>query len=497
MTQTICLNMIVKDESHIITETLIKLTNKIKFDYYVICDTGSSDNTPKLIEEFFKNKKINGEIHFHTWKNFGHNRTLALKEACGKSDYVLIFDADDSIEGEFILPELTLEGYMLKFGNESNAYERMCLVKNTIIWKFIGVLHEYITADRDVSQGSLHGNYHIISGRTSSRNKDPEKYLKDAKILEEGYYTAIESGDTIFNRYVYYCANSYSDAGDKENAIKWYTLTLKSMGWFDERYNACLRLYELTGTQQFLVESFHHNPRRVEGIYLLIRHFCCENKHSIALGYYNFIKSYYENEYPTDDLSTKLFARTLDYTFYLPYYLIIVCEKMKDYSTGVKMYTFIFKKMHDTLLAGEWWIKNVLFNLQFFITHVTDTSFFEDLKVFLKFLIERGISVDYPFLEKYTNNPTILFYTGFSETPWNITFSETHALGGSERAVIHLAKELSKKYSVLITGDVLDEKIHGITFIHRFKLENQALHFKYIIVSRYISFFTIFPNICY
>ena len=49
MTQTICLNMIVKDESHIITETLTKLTNKIKFDYYVICDTGSSDNTKKYI----------------------------------------------------------------------------------------------------------------------------------------------------------------------------------------------------------------------------------------------------------------------------------------------------------------------------------------------------------------------------------------------------------------------------------------------------------------
>ena len=30
------------------------------------------------------------------------------------------------------------------------------------------------------------------------------------------------------------------------------------------------------------------------------------------------------------------------------------------------MYNFIFNKMEDTLYAGEWWIKNLLFNLQFF-----------------------------------------------------------------------------------------------------------------------------------
>jgi GR25 family glycosyltransferase involved in LPS biosynthesis len=484
--------MIVKNESHIITETLEKLTNKIKFDYYVICDTGSDDNTPDLIEEFFKNKGIPGEIKIHVWKDFGYNRTLALKEAFGKSDYVLIFDADDSIEGNFVVPDLTLEGYMLKFGNSSSAYDRMCLVKNTMVWRYVGVLHEYITADRDISKGTIQGDYYIISGRTSSRNKDPNKYLNDAKILEKGYHDAIATGDNLSHRYVYYCANSYSDAGDRENAIKWYKLTLKSMGWFDERYNACLKLYEFTGEEHFLVESFHHNPRRVEGIFNLVKHYCCENQHSIAMGYYNFIKGYYENEYPTDDLSTKLFARTLDYTFYLPYYMIIVCEKVKDYITGLKMYDFIFNKMEDTLYAGEWWIKNLLFNLQFF-----DYDKLPGLKNFLTFLIDHNIPVDFPFLEKYLpekKNETILFYTGFADSPWNLSYSKTNALGGSERAVVHLAKEFSKKYNVTIIGDVIDEQIDNISFIHRFKVENQSLHFKYIIVSRYVSFFTIFPK---
>jgi GR25 family glycosyltransferase involved in LPS biosynthesis/tetratricopeptide (TPR) repeat protein len=492
--------MIVKNEAHIIEDTLEKLTNKIKIDYYVICDTGSDDQTPELIKSFFEKKGIDGFIKFHEWKDFGHNRTLALQEAYCKSDYLLVFDADDHIEGNFILPDkLTEDGYMLKFGNSTSSYDRMCLIKNNIRWRYIGVLHEYITADFDVSKGSITGDYYIVSGRTSSRNKDPGKYLKDAKILENGYYTALKNNDSIFNRYVYYCANSYSDAGDQENAIKWYKMTLKSMGWFDERYNSCLRLFELTGDQTYLVESFHHNPRRVEGMYTLIRHYCCENQYTIAMGYYNFIKGYYEHDYPTDDISTKLFARTLDYNFYLPYYMIIVCEKTRDYSTGIKMYLVIFEKMNDCLLAGEWWVKNLLFNMQFFMDHITDNSFFEKLKVFLQFLITAGISFDFPFLEKYLPvTETILFYTGFSDFLWNITYSQSNALGGSERAVLCLAKELSKKYKILIVGDVLEETItvggNSISFVHRFKMEKQKLHFKYIIVSRYVSFFTIFPN---
>ena len=46
---TICLNMIVKNESHIIIETLKNLCHYIPFAYWVISDTGSTDDTKKLI----------------------------------------------------------------------------------------------------------------------------------------------------------------------------------------------------------------------------------------------------------------------------------------------------------------------------------------------------------------------------------------------------------------------------------------------------------------
>ena len=42
--KSICLNMIVKNESHIIIETLKNLCSYIDFGYWVISDTGSTDN---------------------------------------------------------------------------------------------------------------------------------------------------------------------------------------------------------------------------------------------------------------------------------------------------------------------------------------------------------------------------------------------------------------------------------------------------------------------
>ena len=69
----LCLNMIVKNESHIIEERLEDLTNKIHFDYYVICDTGSTDNTKEIIRSLFEKKNIPGELHEHEWSDFGTN----------------------------------------------------------------------------------------------------------------------------------------------------------------------------------------------------------------------------------------------------------------------------------------------------------------------------------------------------------------------------------------------------------------------------------------
>ena len=182
---SICLNMIVKNESHIIEKTLTNLCSYIEFDAYYISDTGSTDNTISIIREFFHKRNIPGEIEQVVWRDFGFNRTLSLQMAFRKTDYLLIFDADDAIHGNFVMPDkLTHDAYQLKLG-DSFVYLRTLIVNNRKRWKFIGVLHEYITCiDKEESSAIIEGAYYVESGRGGNRSSNPNKYINDATVLE-------------------------------------------------------------------------------------------------------------------------------------------------------------------------------------------------------------------------------------------------------------------------------------------------------------------------
>ena len=76
--------MIVKNESSVIQRCLDQLVGIV--DYISICDTGSTDDTVSIIQQWIiRNKKEgnieNGTVHHHVWKNFGHNRTLSARSA--------------------------------------------------------------------------------------------------------------------------------------------------------------------------------------------------------------------------------------------------------------------------------------------------------------------------------------------------------------------------------------------------------------------------------
>ena len=236
---SICLNMIVKNEAHVIKDTLDNLWKYIKFSYYVISDTGSTDDTKKIITNFFKSKNVKGKIYDDEWKDFGYNRSLALKYAnkCQHiAKYVFIFDADDRIHGTMHLPvNISHDSYYLKFGS-GVQYKRVLLVNNMLEWNFIGVLHEYINciSKNNNNVGMIDGDYYIDSGKSGARSKDPDKYKKDALVLEKAFYEEEKNNGRLKVRYAFYCAQSYRDADDKQNALKWYMKRAELKDWHEE-----------------------------------------------------------------------------------------------------------------------------------------------------------------------------------------------------------------------------------------------------------------------
>ena len=415
--KTICLNMIVKNEAHIIADTLEHLNKYIKFDYWVISDTGSTDATKEIIKEFYKKKGIPGELVEHSWKDFGYNRTQAFKVAYKKTDYVFVWDADDEISGNFSMPsELTADSYKFIFGNESGfRYNRCQLFNNNLNWCYKGVLHEYADClEPSKPAEAILGDYYFISGRRGDRSKDPNKYLKDALVLEKGFTEAFEAKDHLYNRYAFYCAQSYNSCNMYEKSIEWYKKALTLNLWVQERYICCLEIYDMYEKLKkseeglrYLVESFKYDNERVECIYRLIKHYCIHESSEVAYAYYTLIQDFYENKYlnQQDRLSEKLFAKKDEHDFYLPYYMIIVSERTKHLETAAKMYSMIFKL--EYLHASEWWIRNLIHNIQFCIEALPkDLDFLQSMLLYLEKLYARGIRLEdshYTVIEKVIN----------------------------------------------------------------------------------------------
>lgn len=281
--KTICVNMIVKNETKVITRCLG--TVKPIIDYWVIVDTGSTDGTQELIKDFMKD--VPGELHERPWVNFGHNRTEALELAKGKADYILVIDADETLrfDPDFKLPDLDQDLYYITTEYGGTKYARIQLVNNHLNWKWQGVLHETLESPDIKTRGQITGMYNVVY-TDGARSTDPQKYQKDAALLEKALID-----DPTNTRYVFYLAQSYRDAGDLEPALKNYEKRIALGGWDQEIYWSMLQaaiLQEgLNMPEEKILkgyyDAYNFRPTRAEAINRLANYYRRHNNY--ASGY--------------------------------------------------------------------------------------------------------------------------------------------------------------------------------------------------------------------
>lgn len=535
---TLCLNMIVKNESTILPRLFESVSSII--DCYCICDTGSTDNTVELITTFFKNKDIPGKVVVEPFKDFCHNRNFALTSCVGMSDYVLLLDADMVLSvGKFNNKTLNTnyDSFSLLQGSETFSYPNVRIVRNNGEFKYTGVTHEYISSPNQKNTTGLDKGVLFINDIGDGCSKE-HKFERDIVLLTQGIKD--EPNNT---RYHFYLANSFRDSNKHAQAIVYYKKLLEfDTAWHQEKYLACLNIYECyTHLKReidgivYLVGAYKWDNERVECIYRLVKYYCCNSMHDIAFLYYTLIQKYFETKFLSDNVFLKLFTKYTEYAFYLPYYMIIVSDKVNRSEIGIKMYEIIFAK--QLMGINEWWLNNLVYNLQFFIGKVDkkNTQFFRSCETYFNALHANGFTIKPDLLEKYIQcglkpknlkmgitqpspssslQPTtavlapvtnivknctsnkILFYVGFSNHHWNLSYRLSNSLGGSETAVAYLSTCLDKKYDVYVCGDVIEEKVDNITYVS-FKglqslIDNNTFHT--IIVSRYIGFFEMFPT---
>ncbi|MFC9278890.1 glycosyltransferase [Streptomyces collinus] len=236
MKSTVCLNMIVKDEAHVIRRCLESVRSLI--DTWVIVDTGSTDGTQDVIREVYGD--LPGRLYERPWKGFDGSRTEAIELARDSADYLLFMDADDMMESGpgARMPELGLDAYQLDVRNGTFTYTRRALVSTRLPWRYVGVLHEFVDCGREYSLGTLAGATIVVmgGGGRSKGKSTREKYLADAEILQQGLAKEPDNA-----RYVFYLAQSWGDAGEPAKAIETYDRRAAMGGWEEEVF--CSHLY--------------------------------------------------------------------------------------------------------------------------------------------------------------------------------------------------------------------------------------------------------------
>ena len=262
--------MIVKNEKEVLKRCLDSV--KPLIGYWVIVDTGSIDGTQEFIQEHMKD--IPGELHERPWKNFGFNRSEAIRLAKNKGDYLLFIDADDwlEIDAGFQSRFLDKDVYNMCRGTNTFSYDHPQLAKGSLPWKYVGVAHEYLTCDVPHTSELLR-EVRYMSGHGGARSKVPgEKFFQYIKLLEKGL-----KGEPHNARYAFYLAESYRDAKLSQEALKAYQKRIAMGGWDQEVFWSLLQVAHLQWTLSFpmdtVISSYYHahyfRPHRPEPLYYL------------------------------------------------------------------------------------------------------------------------------------------------------------------------------------------------------------------------------------
>lgn len=341
---TICLAMIVKNESKVIVRCLKSVLPII--DYWIICDTGSTDGTQEIIKNFFKENDVKGELYEHPWFNFAKNRSLCMEKVRRKCDYIITLDADEVFKysDDFEMPLLTMDGYYIWTRNNLFEYQRIQLVSDKRDWCYKSILHEHIEAldqkDNPVKIGYINGivNYPSPDGFRSS---DKNKFKKDALTLEQGL---LDEPDNA--RYRFYLAQSYRDSFDYDKAIENYQIRSKMEGFVEETFYAkyelglCkLRLgkpfEEFAG---YLLSAYSFRPTRLEPVHKLVR-YCRMN--NMAVMAWKMFKHVLETPMTCNDI---LFVEREVYTYKLLDELCVTAYWAGDHKASLMIAETLLKE---------------------------------------------------------------------------------------------------------------------------------------------------------
>jgi glycosyltransferase involved in cell wall biosynthesis len=344
----LCFATMCKNEEHVIRDVLNSVYKHI--DYWVVCDTGSTDKTCEVVIEFFKEKNIPGELYHDEWVGFSHNKSLLMKRCYKKMDYILHIDADDLLEGnfEFKIREHK-SGFYLRCRNRGGSvYKRLFIFNSNLHWKFVSVVHEratYTDLGVELKEEDYSDRDFWINIRTlGARSVNPNKYLHDALKLQDQFFDSLpDDRDDLVNRSAFYTAASYFDQGMFKESYQWYRLFSNLLDtWIEEQYEAGCRLCELSIIMKMSLKKVLDEvektsailPDRAEHLFRVGKYLNDIRENSLA---YKYLTQAKQHDLSVAKQKYRLFVVESCYGKHINDELAVACYHTKRYKEGRKL----------------------------------------------------------------------------------------------------------------------------------------------------------------
>lgn len=250
---TIGLLMMLKNEKKRLHVTLNSVIGNV--DALIIFDTGSTDETLDIIQNFSKKYKINLYLIQGEFVNFSISRNVSLEYADKIGvNYLLLLDCNDELKSGKNLRNIAKE-YLDKENNAFlvcqewftgvlDKYYNIRFVKNRCGWRYMGSVHEWL---KDTSVEGKQSRYQIIKipdnlnivlyqDRTQDDDKTGKRFHRDRELLLNDY-----KKDPTDSRTLFYLAQTCECLGKTDEALYFSKLRLEHEGFTEELFHSYMR----------------------------------------------------------------------------------------------------------------------------------------------------------------------------------------------------------------------------------------------------------------
>lgn len=417
MQPVICLSMIIKNESRVITRLLESAYRFI--DCFCICDTGSDDNTVELVENFMRERGVPGRVIHEPFRDFEYNRNFALRAAeatvvaaqgsfqtaeattvakegslteqgdgDGRPTHILLLDADMVFWGagsesagreptaaeiaafRAVLAEDAHEAFYVFQGSEKFFYKNVRVVRTGLDIHYKSVTHEYICTPEGARYHTFPRTQVFIHDVGDGGSKQ-NKFERDIRLLTAD----LEKNPTNVRSW-FYLANSYHDSGKVEKAIEAYTRRIELGGWIEEIFYSHYRIgqcYKRLGRPRDAIiawmDAYQSFPYRIEPLYEIVHHYRCAGQNNLAYMFY-VTADKVRRANPHPDF---LFVNYEIYTWKLDYEMSIIgyyCNTDK-YSLTALSHVVLDRPASD---VENYIVQNVLSNYKFYAAAATQKA---------------------------------------------------------------------------------------------------------------------------